>query len=353
MGELTTDEYALIKAYFPRYGFNGGHDLSDIRIHFARSQSSVPVDRVLQALIAKRVLDASPDGRSVKFTDYGFELVGAMTNAQDEWDKQKIIRISNLERGQIPIRAGETFKANRVLREIFAQVRDQVAIVDLYVGTMGIRSARRLRTWWEALSPAHRDGAQCGASRLPRLPKPVWRRNRDGRREVGGTPRSLHPVGRRPRVPRGTLAQGSRPKGWPAGSPRGARSAVGPVRGTLGRGNAGGIGRVGTILGTMDKVHCSVYRKSSRGVSSARESAGIALQRPRVRIPYPPPFQTPLPGRRFFIVTGGSGPRPGPPVTVSQRARRCQKCPPILGDVAKTEQRHATARIQRRGLGVS
>ena len=42
----------------------------------------------------------------------------------------------NLERGQIPIRAGETFKANRVLREIFAQVRDQVAIVDLYVGTM-------------------------------------------------------------------------------------------------------------------------------------------------------------------------------------------------------------------------
>ena len=136
MGELTTDEYALIKAYFPRHGFNGGHDLSDIRIHLARSQSSVPVDRVLQALIAKRVLDASPDGRSVKFTDYGFELVGAMTNAQDEWDKQKIIRISNLERGQIPIRAGETFKANRVLREIFAQVRDQVAIVDLYVGTM-------------------------------------------------------------------------------------------------------------------------------------------------------------------------------------------------------------------------
>ena len=96
MGELTTDEYALIKAYFPRHGFNGGHDLSDIRIHLARSQSSVPVDRVLQALIAKRVLDASPDGRLVKFTDYGFELVGAMTNAQDEWDKQKIIRISIL-----------------------------------------------------------------------------------------------------------------------------------------------------------------------------------------------------------------------------------------------------------------
>jgi hypothetical protein len=46
---------------------------------------------------------------------------------------------------------------------------------------------------------------------------------------------------------------------------------------------------MGTILGAMDKVQGAVYRKSPRGVSSARESAGIALQRSRVRIPYPPP----------------------------------------------------------------
>ena len=48
--------------------------------------------------------------------------------------------------------------------------------------------------------------------------------------------------------------------------------------------------RLGTVPGTMDKVQCAVYCKSPRGVSSARESAGIALQRPRVRIPYPPPL---------------------------------------------------------------
>ena len=43
------------------------------------------------------------------------------------------------------------------------------------------------------------------------------------------------------------------------------------------------------MLGTMDKIQCAMYRNYPRGVSSARESAGIALQRSRVRIPYPPP----------------------------------------------------------------
>ena len=46
----------------------------------------------------------------------------------------------------------------------------------------------------------------------------------------------------------------------------------------------------GTMLGTMDKIQCAMYRNYPRGVSSARESAGIALQRSRVRIPYPPPI---------------------------------------------------------------
>jgi hypothetical protein len=68
-----------------------------------------------------------------------------------------------------------------------------------------------------------------------------------------------------------------------------------------------GPSALGTIPGTLAKVQCSVYRKSSRGVSSARESAGIALQRSRVRIPYPPPFAPPLLARHLFTMTGGSG----------------------------------------------
>ena len=55
----------------------------------------------------------------------------------------------------------------------------------------------------------------------------------------------------------------------------------------------------------------AAFRVSSvaaRGVSSARESAGIALQRPRVRIPYPPPLLDPVvTDMRASRLRGGCG----------------------------------------------
>lgn len=85
-------------------------------------------------MIKKRVLSVSPDGVSVKFTDYGIELYRAAVNAQEEWDSQPIIKVETLDHDQLLIRAGETFRANRILREILAKVREEVAVIDPYVG---------------------------------------------------------------------------------------------------------------------------------------------------------------------------------------------------------------------------
>ena len=102
------------------------------------------------------------------------------------------------------------------------------------------------------------------------------------------------------------------------------------------------------------------FRVSSgavRGVSSARESAGIALQRSRVRIPYPPPLSTPHQTRRLFMLTGGSGPHAGAARHRLVSARRCPELPDCAGrcskDRAKTYRPCTTlggGRVRRRGV---
>src|SRR5262245_52896149 len=81
----------------------------------------------LHTLIKKKVLN-------LKFTDYGIELYKAMEREQEDWEKQSIIKISNLDREEILIRAGETFRANRVLREILQKVRLELHVIDPYLG---------------------------------------------------------------------------------------------------------------------------------------------------------------------------------------------------------------------------
>lgn len=55
-------------------------------------------------------------------------------NAQKDWESQPIIRITTLDRDEVVIRAGERFRANRLLREIFASAREELSILDPYVG---------------------------------------------------------------------------------------------------------------------------------------------------------------------------------------------------------------------------
>jgi hypothetical protein len=134
MAELTEREFWLIRVYFKHdRGFGGSHRIHDIVLKMMRLLCG-DAERIIDSLIQKKVLSLSPDKQHVKFTDYGLELYTAMERAENDWEDQPIIRISNIDRDQILIRAGETFRANRVVREILGQVSSELCVIDAYLG---------------------------------------------------------------------------------------------------------------------------------------------------------------------------------------------------------------------------
>ena len=133
MAELTERELWFITVYKNHHGFSGSHSISDISREML-DLTVVDSEQIIHSLIAKNVLSLSPNKRRVKFTDYGVEIYTAIERAQRDWAKQPIIRISNIDRDQILIHAGETFRANRVLREIIQKVRLELCVIDPYLG---------------------------------------------------------------------------------------------------------------------------------------------------------------------------------------------------------------------------
>jgi hypothetical protein len=134
MSELTKDEFWFINVYFGNFGFQGAHRVVDV-IRTVQSLGFGSARQVFESLIKKQVLSLSPDGNQVKFTDYGLELHQALDTEQKAWEEAPIIKISNVEKDQILIHAGEAFKANRVLREILSQPRKELCVLDPYVGS--------------------------------------------------------------------------------------------------------------------------------------------------------------------------------------------------------------------------
>jgi hypothetical protein len=135
VAELSKKEFNFIHAYFENRDLFGSHRISLIKTLVRRIYSSYDVQSIIGSLIEKNIFSLSPDGNSIKFTDYGIELLYSMTKAQEEWDKQKFIKVSNIERDQTLIRSGETFKANRIIREIFSIAKKEICILDAYVGS--------------------------------------------------------------------------------------------------------------------------------------------------------------------------------------------------------------------------
>lgn len=134
MVELTPRETWFIDVCFKRhYGFGSSPDILQIK-SFMLKLSCGDTDTIVQSLLAKNVLSLSPDGRKVKFTDFGLRLYCSLQSAQEKWEKEPVIRVTNLAKGQILVRAGETFTANRILREIISLARSQLRIIDPYFG---------------------------------------------------------------------------------------------------------------------------------------------------------------------------------------------------------------------------
>jgi hypothetical protein len=134
MSELSKDEFWLIEVYFACRGLDRAHRITDVSLDMRRL-SFHNTEEVVRSLVRKQVLSLSPDGDNIKFTDYGIELYDSMLKAQEEWENQPIIKVSNISRDQVLIRAGETFKANRVVREIIGMAKTELCILDPYIGS--------------------------------------------------------------------------------------------------------------------------------------------------------------------------------------------------------------------------
>ena len=133
MPDLTEHELWVLRVGFEQYGLTGAHVINQLLLRLSRLGFH-NTQQILNSLITKRVLDTSPDGHKIRITDYGLELFDSMVTAQADWEAAGITRVSNLDRPQIVIRAGEAFSANRVLREIFSQAKSDLAIADPYIG---------------------------------------------------------------------------------------------------------------------------------------------------------------------------------------------------------------------------
>jgi hypothetical protein len=134
MAELTAREIRLIRVYFENHhGFSGAHLITDIQKHMLDIKF-FEWQEVLCSLIEKKVLDLSPNKSQVKFTDFGLEIYRAIERAQRDWEKEPIIKVSKLDRDQTLIHAGETFTANRVLREILQEAHSELCVIDPYLG---------------------------------------------------------------------------------------------------------------------------------------------------------------------------------------------------------------------------
>ena len=137
MAEPKLEEWELwvLQVYFERYGFFSPHDIHDIKhrlilLHFADT------DETLASLLRKKVLDVSPDGRKIRVTDLGAELYAATVRSQRDWEAKPIAQVATFDRDEVLIESGETFKANRLLREILSSARKELCILDPYVGPL-------------------------------------------------------------------------------------------------------------------------------------------------------------------------------------------------------------------------
>jgi len=131
MAELTKQELWVIQVYFETHGFRA-HRILDIRLYLQRLSFRY-AEQVIDSLIEKNVLSKSPDGISVKFTDYGVGLYRATVRAQDQWEAEPIAKVSVSNQDEVLIRAGDMYLANHLLREIFVGVGKEVAVIDPYV----------------------------------------------------------------------------------------------------------------------------------------------------------------------------------------------------------------------------
>jgi hypothetical protein len=133
MTELTEDEYWFLLMWSYHLGIRNPQGITELVFFMLRLSAPSP-EPVVEALVAKRVLERSPDRRKVKFTDHGLEVFRATERAQKAWDEQPVARISTADRDQILVKAGETFRANRVLREIFGRPQNSLCVIDPYIG---------------------------------------------------------------------------------------------------------------------------------------------------------------------------------------------------------------------------
>lgn len=133
MSELTPDEHWILKFGFYEYAdpFKA-RGKGAIRSKLMRAcRDAGPI---LEALVRKNVLSESPSRTEVRLTDYGHQLYSHFERQQEDWYEQEIAGVDDAEKDEILIRKGETFRAYWLIRKICLSARENLLIVDNYVG---------------------------------------------------------------------------------------------------------------------------------------------------------------------------------------------------------------------------
>ncbi len=110
MAELTKRELSVIRSHFMNLmAWAMPRHLVEVQMELVRAGME-DGDKLIESLIKKKVLSLSPDGHMVRMTDYGAELYASMTDAQEGWERQEIVRVESRSSVRVTISRGEMLK---------------------------------------------------------------------------------------------------------------------------------------------------------------------------------------------------------------------------------------------------
>jgi hypothetical protein len=133
MSDLSINEFWFLRIYEKRLGFLRERIITHVEI-VMMELGLYDSKSIMNSLIEKKILRLSERGQELEITKNGLEVYKTAKNIQEKWECHPISNISYTDSSQFLIKSGETFKANRIIREIFAKAEREIWILDPYIG---------------------------------------------------------------------------------------------------------------------------------------------------------------------------------------------------------------------------
>lgn len=133
MSDLSINEFWFLRIYEQTFGFLREGKITSVEI-VMMELGLHNIKSIMNSLIEKKVLKLSERGQEFGITKNGLEVYRRTKEIQEKWECDPMSRISYIDSDQLLIRSGETFKANRIIRQIFEKAERRIWILDPYIG---------------------------------------------------------------------------------------------------------------------------------------------------------------------------------------------------------------------------